>query len=50
MSRMEKLRARLEESKAQREREMVHPRDCRCQGHGNIPMPQFSSGYVKCEG
>lgn len=46
---MEKLRLRLAESKAQRERETVHARECKCGGHGNIPQPQFSCGYVKCD-
>jgi len=50
MSKMEQLRLRLAEMKKERERELVHPRDCKCGGHGNIPMAQFSSGYVKCNG
>lgn len=49
MSQMEKLRIRLEESKKQRAQIMVHSRDCKCKGHGNLPMSQFSCGYVKCE-
>lgn len=49
MSKMEMLRARLEESRKQRERKMVHPQECKCGGWGNIPMSQFSIGYVKCE-
>ena len=46
----ERLRKRLMEAKAEREHKMVHPRECRCGGWGNIPQPQFSSGYVRCEG
>jgi hypothetical protein len=45
---MEQLRLRLAEMKKEREWELAHPRDCKCGGHGNIPMAQFSSGYVKC--
>ena len=49
MSQMEKLRLRLAESAARRKRDTVHPRECKCGGHGNLPMSQFSCGYVKCE-
>jgi hypothetical protein len=48
MSTNEKLRIRLQEMAEQRKRETVHPKECKCGGHGNLPMPQFSSGYVKC--
>jgi len=45
-----RLRKRLAEARAEREHEPVHPRECRCGGHGNIPMSQFSCGYERYEG
>ena len=46
----ENLRKRLLEAKREREMTSVHAKTCRCGGHGNIPMAQFSIGYVKCSG
>lgn len=44
----EKLLKRLEQAKAERENDSVHPKDCKCKGHGTVPAAQFSCGYVKC--
>lgn len=46
----ERLLKRLAESKAERERDLAHPRDCACGGHGTVPKAQFSCGFEKCEG
>ena len=46
----DRLRKRLAEAKAERDHQTVHPKECRCEGHGNIPQAQFSCGYVRCEG
>jgi hypothetical protein len=46
----ERLQKRLAEARAERERDHVHPRECKCGGHGNIPQAQFSIGYVRCDG
>lgn len=44
----QELIRRLQAAKEEREREYVHSRDCKCGGHGNLPMSQFSCGYVPC--
>lgn len=43
-----KLLKRLAENKAERERDLVHPRDCVCGGHGTVLRAQFSCGYERC--
>lgn len=45
-----RLEARLAEAKREREATSVHPRGCKCGGHGNVPRAQFSIGYVPCDG
>lgn len=45
----ERLRKRLLEAKRERESVSVHPRECKCGGHGNLPRAQFSIGYVPCD-
>jgi len=49
MDRLELLRKRLDDLRASRERETVHPKDCKCKGHGSLPMSQFIMGFVKCQ-
>jgi len=46
----ERLKKRLAEAKAERERDLAHPRECKCGGHGSIPRAQFSMGYAPCDG
>ena len=49
MSPMDTLRKRLNDAREVREKEMVHPKECKCKGHGTIPMSGFIIGYVRCE-
>jgi hypothetical protein len=45
----QRLRFALAESKRERLAKSVHPSECRCGGHGNVPASQFSCGWVPCE-